>query len=192
MSDEWKSGASETSPSEFPARLNEDMPSIYFDGAVAVEPSGPQLVTAVFCRDIIQDRDTGEISAWKMIQTFDPQPDFSEEDRELHMQEDLWFLTIFSNVPDHSEELLAEGPLPEYARFEMDARTPSGKEIFHARVALSGEGPLGWSASQLSFSIPIHDAGVLTVDVSYGGKHLTRTALDIREYVPRSVRESHQ
>lgn len=32
MSDEWKSGASETSPSEFPARLNEDMPSIYFDG----------------------------------------------------------------------------------------------------------------------------------------------------------------
>jgi len=27
MSDDWKEGASETSPSEFPARLNEDMPA---------------------------------------------------------------------------------------------------------------------------------------------------------------------
>lgn len=150
---------------------------------------GPQLVAALFCRDVIYDDDWGQILSMRIVQSFRPslrsRADFDED---TNYYTDLWFLVIMSNMPQLMEDPDDPDEIPpDEMSLGVRAINPNGEVGFNGKLFMYPEGPLGVASFQIGWEFPTDQSGVLAVELDYLGRHLTTAFLEL---VPDEPSES--
>lgn len=149
---------------------------------------GAQLVTATFCRDVIYDEGSGEVSLIKIAERVVVHKYVSRaEPRETTEALGLSLFVMMSNVPalwdTYEDQDDAEGeddlsPPPEIA-VGFKIYGPGGALSAEGVMLLHAIGRLGFASAQIGFQVPVSEPGILSADLSYLGNHLTTAMVEV-------------
>ncbi len=149
---------------------------------------GAQLVTATFCRDVIYDEGSGEVSLIKIAERVVVRKYVSRtEPRETTEAPGLSLFVMMSNVPALWESYKAQDDAQEEDDFNPPPDIAVGFKIHGPGGTLSAEGVmflhaigrLGFASAQIGFQVPVSEPGILSADLSYLGSHLTTAMVEV-------------